>query len=72
MVGLIATLLAGLVVAPVVATTARVSGTLLLPADVAGPGPAAIAVITLIDASPADLPTPPTDAPADPPVPERP
>lgn len=51
LVGLIGTILASLVIAPVAAGTLRVTGTLVLPADVAGPGPKAVAVVTLIDAT---------------------
>ena len=49
MVGLIGTILAGLVIVPAMATTLAVTGGIVLPTGAAWPGPDAIVVVTLID-----------------------
>ena len=51
LVGLTAVVLLGVAIAPVAAKTAKVTGTLVLPADAAAPGATAVAVVTLIDAT---------------------
>jgi uncharacterized lipoprotein YbaY len=51
LIGLIAAIVGSLVIVPALAATVKVTGTLILPADVAGPGPDAIAIVTLIDST---------------------